>query len=556
MLLRTCLGAPVSPTPSAGSRRSGPTGPGPLLPLVEDTGWFFDTELLFLAERAGLRIHEVPVDWVDDPDSRVDIVAHRARATSRAWPGSSGRLATGTFRWRRSGNRLGRTGREPPPRLFAQLARFAAIGVVSTVAYVLLYVVLRTGMPARGRQCAGAAGDRGRQHGGEPPPDLRDPRPGPISATSSRASSSSRSGSALTSGALVRCTTWHPRAGRGLEVGVLVTAGIVATAVRFVLFRSWVFPEHPGDTVPNSHLPHHRPSRHPCRGAPDDDRRPFVRTCHRSPPDGLGQVEKPEAPHGASIIHRLWRGRPATRPGSGPRCSTLLAATAVLYLWGLGASRLGQLLLLGRGRRPGPRAGRPSSSARSTPSTSSPSTSRRPSLWVMEISARIFGVNSWSILVPQALEGVAAVGVLYATVRRWFRPGAGLLAGPVLALTPVAALMFRFNNPDALLVLLLTVAAYATVRALEAGRTRWLVLAGALVGFGFLTKMLQAFLVVPAFGLVYLIAAPTPLRRRIGQLAGRRRGAGGRRRVVGRDRGAHPGRETAPTSAARRTTAS
>ncbi len=140
------------------------------------------------------------------------------------------------------------------------------------------------------------------------------------------------------------------------------------------------------------------------------------------------------------------------------------------------------------------------------------------SLWVMEISGRIFGVNSWSMLVPQALEGVACVGVLYAAVRRWFGPAAGLLAGLTLALTPVAALMFRFNNPDALLVLLLTVAAYAVVRALENGRTRWLMLCGVLIGFAFLTKMAQAFLVVPGFALVYLWAGPVRLRRRVGQL--------------------------------------
>ena len=85
--------------------------------------------------------------------------------------------------------------------------------------------------------------------------------------------------------------------------------------------------------------------------------------------------------------------------------------------------------------------------------------------------------------------------------------------------TPVAALMFRFDNPDALLVLLLTIATYATVRAIEAGKTKWLVLAATLVGFAFLTKMLQAFLVVPAFGLVYLLAAPVSLRRRMVQLA-------------------------------------
>ena len=140
------------------------------------------------------------------------------------------------------------------------------------------------------------------------------------------------------------------------------------------------------------------------------------------------------------------------------------------------------------------------------------------SLWVMELSGRIFGVNSWSMLVPQALEGVATVTVLYAAVRRWFGPAAGLIAGLVLALTPVAALMFRFNNPDALLVLLLTVAAYAMVRALENGRSRWLVLAGVVLGFAFLAKMLQAFLVVPGFALAYLWAGPPRPGRRIWQL--------------------------------------
>jgi 4-amino-4-deoxy-L-arabinose transferase-like glycosyltransferase len=140
------------------------------------------------------------------------------------------------------------------------------------------------------------------------------------------------------------------------------------------------------------------------------------------------------------------------------------------------------------------------------------------SLWVMELFARVFGVNSWSILLPQALEGVAAVGLLYATVRRRYGRGAGVLAGAVLALTPVAALMFRFNNPDALLTLLLIGAAYALTRSLERASMKWLVLAAALVGFGFLTKMLQALLVVPGFALVYLLAAPASVRRRILQL--------------------------------------
>lgn len=141
------------------------------------------------------------------------------------------------------------------------------------------------------------------------------------------------------------------------------------------------------------------------------------------------------------------------------------------------------------------------------------------SLWVMEASTRLFGFSTWSVLVPQALMGVAAVALLVATVRRVLGPWAGLLAGLLFALMPVATLMFRFDNPDALMTLLLVAAAYVTTRAIEDGRTRWFVLAGALVGLAFLTKSLQAFLVLPALAGVLLLAAPGSLRRRIGQLA-------------------------------------
>jgi 4-amino-4-deoxy-L-arabinose transferase-like glycosyltransferase len=137
------------------------------------------------------------------------------------------------------------------------------------------------------------------------------------------------------------------------------------------------------------------------------------------------------------------------------------------------------------------------------------------SLWVMDLSVKIFGLNSWSLLVPQALEGVAAVALLYAAVKRVSSPTAGLLAGAILATTPVATLMFRFNNPDALLVLLMTAAAYATVRAVEAAKGKWLALAGVLLGFAFLTKMMQGFLIVPALAIAYLVAAPTTVRKRI-----------------------------------------
>ncbi|MEV6277395.1 glycosyltransferase family 39 protein [Nocardia sp. NPDC051832] len=140
------------------------------------------------------------------------------------------------------------------------------------------------------------------------------------------------------------------------------------------------------------------------------------------------------------------------------------------------------------------------------------------SLWLMELSVRAFGLNSWSILVPEVLLGVASVALLWATVRRPFGPTAGLLAGLVLAVTPVAALMFRFNNPDALLVFLMIGAAWAMTRAIENGRTRWLVLTGAFIGFGFLTKQLQVLLVVPALALAYLIAGPPKLGKRIWQL--------------------------------------
>jgi 4-amino-4-deoxy-L-arabinose transferase-like glycosyltransferase len=211
---------------------------------------------------------------------------------------------------------------------------------------------------------------------------------------------------------------------------------------------------------------------------------------------------------------RAVRGRESDPSWVRPTLLALLAGTALLYLVGLGASGWANSFYSAAVQ-----AGSSSWKAfffGSFDSSNFITVDKPPgSLWVMDISARLFGVNAWSILVPQALEGVAAVGLLYATVRRRFGAGAGLIAGMVLATTPVATLMFRFNNPDALLLLLLVAAAYAVTRAVEAASVRWLVLAGALIGFGFLTKMLQAFLVVPGFGLVYLVYARATLRRRI-----------------------------------------
>jgi 4-amino-4-deoxy-L-arabinose transferase-like glycosyltransferase len=217
------------------------------------------------------------------------------------------------------------------------------------------------------------------------------------------------------------------------------------------------------------------------------------------------------------IARRTWRGPEEDPAWARPALLALLAATAVMYIWGLGASGWGNSFYSAAVQ-----AGTKSWKAfffGSFDSSNFITVDKSPgSLWVMELSARMFGVNAWSILVPQALEGVATVGLVYASVKRWFRPGAGLVAAAITALTPVAVLMFRFNNPDAFLVLLLTFGAYCMTRALEKGSTRWLVGAFVSVGFGFLAKELQALLVLPAFGLVYLLFGPPKFMRRVIQL--------------------------------------
>ncbi|WP_240777933.1 ArnT family glycosyltransferase [Nonomuraea basaltis] len=197
--------------------------------------------------------------------------------------------------------------------------------------------------------------------------------------------------------------------------------------------------------------------------------------------------------------------------------AALLVGTGVLYIWGLGASGWANSYYSAAVQ-----AGSQSWTAfffGASDAANAITVDKTPaSLWPMALSVRLFGLNSWAILVPQALMGVGAVAMVYASVRRLFTPWAGLLAGAVMALTPVAVLMFRFNNPDALLVLLLSVAAYGVIRAQERGATRWLVLAGAAIGFAFLAKMLQAFLVLPGFALVYLVTAPVVFWRRVRQL--------------------------------------
>src|SRR4051794_35572680 len=138
--------------------------------------------------------------------------------------------------------------------------------------------------------------------------------------------------------------------------------------------------------------------------------------------------------------------------------------------------------------------------------------------WLMGLSGRLLGFSAFSMLLPEALCTVAAVGVLYATVKRVLGPAPALLAAGALAVSPVSIAIGRVNNPDALLVLLLVLSAYLVVRAIESGRTRTLAWAGAVVGLAFMTKMLEGWMVVPALAAAYLLAGPPRLGARIGQL--------------------------------------
>jgi 4-amino-4-deoxy-L-arabinose transferase-like glycosyltransferase len=204
--------------------------------------------------------------------------------------------------------------------------------------------------------------------------------------------------------------------------------------------------------------------------------------------------------------------------------AALLVATAALYLLNLSATGYGNLFYAAAAE-----AGSHSWSAwffGSLDANNFITVDKPPaSLWATALSVRLFGMNSWAVLAPQALMGAASVAVLYATVRRGFddaRTGAaaGLLAGAALACTPAAALIFRFNNPDALLVLVLTLAAYCLIRAVESASWRWLALLGVATGSAFLTKMGEGFLPLPAFALSYLLFAPTGLRNRLVHLLG------------------------------------
>ncbi|MFB6873212.1 glycosyltransferase family 39 protein [Streptomyces sp. NPDC056323] len=240
-----------------------------------------------------------------------------------------------------------------------------------------------------------------------------------------------------------------------------------------------------------------------------------------APPGAQAPAPSAAPAHGRPnrpLAHRVRRGRPEDPRWARPAFLALLLVIAGAYLWNLSASGYANSFYSAAAQ-----AGSRSWKAfffGSLDAANAITVDKPPAaLWPMALSVRVLGLSSWAILLPQVLMGVATAGVLYAGVRRRFNAVAGLIAMVVFALTPVTALMFRFNNPDALLALLMTVTVYCVLRAMERGRTKWLVWAGVAVGFAFLTKTLQAFLILPPLAVLYAVFAPVSVRKRFGQLA-------------------------------------
>jgi putative flippase GtrA len=236
LLLRTLMGARFSDA-QCGFKAIRRDQARVLLPLTRDTAWFFDTELLVLAERAGLRIHEIPVDWIDDLDSRVDITA-TALADLRGMARLGAGLARGSIQVPRlRGPAL--AGGRAAGGLPRQIARFAVIGVASTIAYVALFLLLRLVMPAQAANVvsllltavANTAANRRLTFG-------ISGRPG-AARHQVKGLIAFGLGLALTAGSLAALSPAHP--GRLAEVSVLLAANLVATVIRFLLYRHWVF---------------------------------------------------------------------------------------------------------------------------------------------------------------------------------------------------------------------------------------------------------------------------------------------------------------------------
>jgi glycosyltransferase involved in cell wall biosynthesis/putative flippase GtrA len=233
-----------------------------LLPLVEDTGWFFDTELLILAERSGMRIHEVPVDWVDDPDSRVDVVATAKADLRGMW-----RVTRGLMSGRIPVDRVyAELGRHPfaatrPPSFFGQVVRFGAVGVLSTAAYALLYLMFSTVMTGFVANflallitaVANTAANRRFTFG------VR----GRSGAVTHQFQGLIVFGIAwvITSGSLLELHVLNPHATRVVDLIVLTFANLLATVLRFILLRVWVFRDRRQAATPTEPTPRETFSR-------------------------------------------------------------------------------------------------------------------------------------------------------------------------------------------------------------------------------------------------------------------------------------------------------
>lgn len=233
---------------------------------------------------------------------------------------------------------------------------------------------------------------------------------------------------------------------------------------------------------------------------------------------GSSAVRSTPPRRNSSTLFRILLG-PQRRPRwERPGLLALLSVTALLYGWGLdinGWANAYYSAAVMSGAQDWIAFLFGSSDAGNSISVDKPPMS----LWIMSLSVRVFGLNSWSVLLPQAAMGVASVFLLFRMVRRHTDAATGLLAGALFAVTPVAAVMFRYNNPDALLTLLMIGVAQATLTSVNSAKVRWLVLAGALSGAAFLTKQLQIGLLLPAVCIVYLTFAQVNLLRRLVHLS-------------------------------------
>ena len=356
-----------------------------------------------------------------------------------------------------------------------------AIGLACTAAYALLYTLLRhAGSPALAANALalcttmGANFAANRRYSFE----ARDGRLVPQLAAYAIAYLIGLAGSTVAL-AMLLALLGHPRG--TLDTTAALAAGVVATAIRYVLMSSWVFRRADSVRAYEGALPV-----------------PAVRSR-----DAFASV----------------RARVRSLRAPRPELAGLLVLTGTLNLWALSQNGWANTYY--------------SAAVRSMASSwhnflydsfdpSGVMTVDKPplTLWVQVASVKAFGFHPLSILVPQALMGVASVALLYDLVRRRFGRTAGFVAGLVLAVTPITVAISRHNNPDALLTLCSVAALWFVVRGLEDGRTRWLVLSGVCVGLGFETKMAVALMVVPGIAAAWLWVAPRGRGRAVRQLLG------------------------------------